>query len=100
MKSEGIDVVKSNNSKECRDCHYWYFNHGFKFHKFVRNGCRNLLMLYLNITDTTTIPVKIIDYRCIIHYIGKSDAIHLLKYSVFDDCEYVQNAFERNQYEK
>ena len=31
--SEGIAVAKSNNSKECIVCHYWYFNHGFRFLK-------------------------------------------------------------------
>ena len=29
--SEGINVAKSINSKECMICHYWTFNHGFKF---------------------------------------------------------------------
>ena len=29
--SQGIDVAKSNNSKKCIICHYWLFNHGFKF---------------------------------------------------------------------
>ena len=29
--SEGIDPVKSNNSKECMICHYWFLNYGFKF---------------------------------------------------------------------
>ena len=28
---EGIDILKSNSSKECMICHYWFFNHGFKF---------------------------------------------------------------------
>ena len=29
--SEGADPTKSNKSKECIICHYWFFNHGFKF---------------------------------------------------------------------
>ena len=30
--SEGIDVKKTNASKECDICHYWYFlNKSFKF---------------------------------------------------------------------
>ena len=29
--SEGINVTKSNISKECMICHYWFFNHGFRF---------------------------------------------------------------------
>ena len=30
--SEGIDVNKTNASKECDTCHYWYFlNYSSKF---------------------------------------------------------------------
>ena len=30
--SEGIDINKSNKSKECMICHYWYFKYiGYKF---------------------------------------------------------------------
>ena len=39
---EGIDLAKSNNSKEY---HYWFFNHGFKFQYYVCNGCHDLVML-------------------------------------------------------
>ena len=29
--SEGIDINKTNASKECDVCHFWYFlNYGFK----------------------------------------------------------------------
>ena len=43
--TEGIDLTKSKDSKECIVCHYWYFNHGFKFLKSVFNGCHDLLMM-------------------------------------------------------
>ena len=56
--SEGINVAKINNKEECTVCHYWYFNHGFKFQKSYCNGCNNVLMLCLNITDITIITVK------------------------------------------
>ena len=29
--SEGIDLAKSINSKECMVCHYWFLNDGFEF---------------------------------------------------------------------
>ena len=44
--SKGIDPLKSNNSKECMVCHYWVFNHGFKYQDSVCNGWHDLLMLY------------------------------------------------------
>ena len=38
--SEGIDVNKTNLSKECDICHYWYFKGtGFKYEKYLCNGC-------------------------------------------------------------
>ena len=43
--SEIIDVTKSNNSKEYIVCHYWYFNHDFKFQSSICNCYHNLTML-------------------------------------------------------
>ena len=83
--SEGIDVAKSNNSKECMVCHYWCFNHGFKFQDSV---C-NLTMLCLNISYIAVITIKGVDYRCIIHEISNSEAINSLKGSVLDDHGYI-----------
>ena len=76
--SEGIDVTRNNNSKKCIVCHYWCFNHGSKFQKSVCAGCDGWLMLCLNISDISMIIVKSINYRCIIHDISKSDAIHFV----------------------
>ena len=34
--SEGIDVNKTNASKECDICHYWYFKDiGFKYEPYL-----------------------------------------------------------------
>ena len=74
--SERIDLAKSNRSKGYMICHYWFFNHGFKFQNSVCNGCHDLTMLRLNISDTTIITVKIVDYHCIIHNITTSEAIN------------------------
>ena len=77
--SKGIDLDKSNNSKECMICHYWIFNYRFKFQDFVCNGCHDLTMLSVNIRDIAMISIKNVDYRCVIHNISKSEAINLLK---------------------
>ena len=43
--SEGIDVNKTNASKECMLWHYWYFKDvGFKFEPHVSNKCHDVLM--------------------------------------------------------
>ena len=42
--SEEIDIDKTGESKECDNCHYWYFlNKGFKYDPYVCNGCHYLL---------------------------------------------------------
>ena len=58
---EGIDAAKSN-SKECMICHYWFFNHGFKFQDSLCNDCHDLAMLYVNISDIASITVKNVNY--------------------------------------
>ena len=67
--SEGIDLAKSNNSKECMICHYWFFNHGFNF--------QDCYVLSVNISDIAIITIKNVDYCCIIQNICKCEAINL-----------------------
>ena len=86
--SEGIDPAKSNNSKECMAFHYLFFNHVLKFQNSVCNGCHDLTILCLNLSDFAIITVKNVDYRCIFYGNSKSEAIHLLKSSMLDDRGY------------
>ena len=53
-------------------------------------------MLCLNISDIAIITIKHVDYCCIIHYISKFEAIHLLKNSVLDHCGYIWNACQKS----
>ena len=86
--SEWIDSTKSTRSKECMICHYWIFNHGFKFEDSICNGCHDL-MLSLNIRDVVITAVKNVDYGFIIHDISKSEAINLLENSALEDRGYI-----------
>ena len=70
-------------------CHYWFFNREFKFEDYVCNGCHDLAMLCLNISNITIITVKNVDYRCIIHNISKSEAINLLESAVLKNPGYM-----------
>ena len=46
--SEGIDINKTSDSKECMLCRYWYFKDvGYKFQPFVCNGCHAVSMMVL-----------------------------------------------------
>ena len=41
--SEGIDLNKSDKSKECIICHYWYFKDiGYQYQPHVYNRCHDL----------------------------------------------------------
>ena len=72
--SEGIDVNKTSESKECDICHYWYFlNKQFKFQPNVWNGCHDLLMTSMNLSNIVILNIKGADYCCIISGISKSD---------------------------
>ena len=77
--SKGVDLTKSNNSNECMICHYRFFNHGFEFQDSVWDGCHDLTMLSVNVSDIAIITVKNFAYRCISHNIIKSEAINILK---------------------
>ena len=70
--SQGTDLAKINNRKECMMCHYCFVNHGFKFQDYVCNGCHDLSMLCLNISHIAIITVKNVDYRYIMYNISKS----------------------------
>ena len=87
--SDGIDPTSSNKNKECLIFHYLFFKHGFKFQDSAYNGCHDLTMLSVNISNIAIITVKNVDCRCIIQNISKSEAINLLKNSVFEDYGYI-----------
>ena len=45
----------------------------------VYNGSHDVLMLSMNFNDIALLKVKVLDYRCIINGISKSEGIDLLK---------------------
>ena len=41
--SDGIDVNKSDESKECTLCHYWYvLDKNFSYGSYLCDGCYNM----------------------------------------------------------
>ena len=94
--SRRIDPAKSISSKECMICRYCFFNNGFKFQDSVCNVCHDLMILCLNISNIAIITVIVVDYRCIINEITKSEAIHLLENLVLSDCGYIKFAYQKN----
>ena len=87
--SEGIDPAKSNNSKKCMICHYWFFNNGFKFQHSICNSCHGLKMLSVNIRNIASTTIICADCCCIYDNVSKSKTIHSLKYYMLDDRGYI-----------
>ena len=65
--SEGIDVNKTNASKECDICYYWYFKYiGFKYEPYLWNGFLGLMQKNYEFNDVAIVSVNGSDYR--IHF--------------------------------
>ena len=57
--SEGIDIKKTNASKECKICHYWYFKDiGFKYELYLCNDCHGLMQKAVSFYDVAIVYVK------------------------------------------
>ena len=64
--SERIDLNKTNKSKKCMLCHYWYFLHkNFSYGPYLCDGCYNMTQ--------KSIDSKNID---IVYFKGNSYRIH------------------------
>ena len=65
--SEGIDVNKTNLSKEYDICDYWFFKDiGFKYEKYLCNGFHNLMQKAMSFNNVAIVYVKGNAYR--IHF--------------------------------
>ena len=78
--SEGIDVNKTSAPKECEICHYQHFLYkGFNFQPYACNGCHDVLMMSMNISDIVILRLQDFDYHCVISRIIESEAINLMQ---------------------
>ena len=77
--SEGIDVNKTNLSKECDICHYWYFKDiGFKCEPYICNGCHDLIQKAISFNNIAIVYVKENAYWINFWYMSKDDAINIV----------------------
>ena len=75
--SEGIDVNKTNLSKECDICHYWYFKDiGFKYEKYLCNACHDLMQMIFN--NVAIVYVKGNAFKIHFWYMSKDDAVNII----------------------
>ena len=77
--SEGIDVNKTNTSREFDICHYWYFKDiGFKYEPYIFNGCHDLMQKAMSFNDFAIVYVKGSAYRIHFWYMSKDDEISIM----------------------
>ena len=77
--SEGIDVNKTNLSKECDICHYWYFKDiGSKYETYLCNGCHDLMQKAVSFNNIAIVYVNGSAYRVYFWYMSKVDAINIM----------------------
>ena len=80
--SNGIDLDKTDTSKECDIYHYWYFKDiGFKYEPYLCNGCHELKKKYIIFSDVAVIYVKESAYRIHFWYMNKDDAVSIINNS-------------------
>ena len=77
--SEGIDVSKTNLSKKCDICHYWFFKDiNFKYEPFLCNGCYDIMQKAMGFNNITIVDIKRNASRIHFWYMSKDDAINIM----------------------
>ena len=70
--SEGIDVDKTNKSKECMFCHYWYFlDKNFSYRPYLCGGFYNVTQKSTGSKNINIVYVKGNAYRIHFWYMSK-----------------------------
>ena len=84
--SKGIDVNKTNLSKEYDICHFWYFKDiGFKYELYLCNGCHDLIEKAMSFNNIAIVYVKGNAYRINFWYMSKDDVINIMNGSILLD---------------
>ena len=84
--SKGIDMNKTNASKECDICHYWYFlDKIFSYEPYLYNGCHDLMQKAMNFNDIPIVSIKGNDYIIHFLYMSKDEAISIMHNSSLNE---------------
>ena len=77
--SEGIDVNRTNASKESKICHYWYFKDiAYKYELHLCNGCHGLMQKAVSFNDIAIVYAKGNAHRIHFWYMSKDDVINMM----------------------
>ena len=84
--SKGIDTTKTNPSKDCMLCHYWYFKDvGFNFEPHLCNKCQDILMAANELKSFAILNVKAVNFGCILWVISRDEAVNRLNSSALEE---------------
>ena len=92
--SKGIDVNKTNLSKEYDICHYWYFKDiSMKYQPYLCNGCHDLMQKAMNFNNIAIVYITGSAYRIHFWYMSKDDATNIMTNSNLVDKRDVYKFF-------
>ena len=78
--SEGIDVNKTSNSKECSLCKFYYFlNKNFNYQTYLCDGCHDISTKAISMQNLAIIYHGGNAYRVNFVFMSKNDAFNLIK---------------------
>ena len=65
--TEGIDLDKTNKSRECMFCHYWYYlNKNFRYRQFACDGFYNIVQRSADFRNIAIIHFKKVNTQFIL----------------------------------
>ena len=77
--SDGISVNKSDESKECTLCHYWYFlDKNFSYRPYLCDGCYNMTQKCNKLKNIAIIRIKKTIYRICFLFMSKREERKLM----------------------
>ena len=80
--SEGIDVNKTSNSRECSFCHYYYFlDINFNYQKYLCDGCHDISMKANSMQNLAIVYSDSNAYRINFTFMDLNEATYLLNNS-------------------
>ena len=84
--SEGIDVDKTNESRECKFYHYWYFlNKNFSYGPFTCDGCYDIVQRSTDFKNIAIVHIKKTAYRIYFQHMSKHEAKKIMnKFDLID----------------
>ena len=76
---ESIDLDRTNKSRKCMFCHYWYYlNKNFSYGPFTCDGCYNIVQKSTDFKNIAIVHIKNNAYRIYFKDISKHKAKKLM----------------------